>query len=221
MKFEKTFLSYAIIVMTAFMILSVLGSCSNGAEQNKQNNILENTATVPDSRDTRTASGQSVQNNQDAQTAANNSMAQQNQAPAPKKIEMRKGPKGSSYFGFDKNSVESKLADFAESPNSRTALPFELDKVRFANKMANLNFATKQQLNNVSKILAAYYGIKMAIVVTPNDNNTELAEKRAESIKNYLVKKGLPASRFQTKVGTDKSKAGKVELEYIPNVSKK
>ncbi len=116
--------------------------------------------------------------------------------PAPVKEKPRKLHKGSSYFNFAKESSESKVADFVDSPKEKAPQSFPLDKVVFRDNNAKLTKDAKKQLENISKIMAAYYGVKVDLYVHAGGGAKTLAKKRATAIKEYFIKKGLNGQRI-------------------------
>ena len=107
--------------------------------------------------------------------------------PPVKKDKPRKLHKGSSYFSFPKESTESKMADFVDSPLEKAPQSFPLDKIKFADADSKLSREAKKQLENVSKIIAAYYGVKLDLYVHPGAGPKTLAKKRATAIREYFI----------------------------------
>lgn len=118
------------------------------------------------------------------------------QKTPPKKEKPRKLHKGSSYFSFAKESTESKMADFVDSPIEKVPQSFQLDQIKFAKSDSKLSRKAKKQLENVSKIIAAYYGVKLDLYVHPGTGPKTLAKKRATAIREYFIKKGLSGQRI-------------------------
>jgi len=114
------------------------------------------------------------------------------QTPTPKKEVPRKLHKGSSYFSFPKNSPEAQLADFIDSPKEVAPKSFDLESIVFAKNDSKLTKEAKKQLDNVSKVMAAYYGTKYDLYVpTGGGVSKTLAKKRANAVREYFIKKGL------------------------------
>lgn len=134
------------------------------------------------------------------------------QETPPKKEKPRKLHKGSSYFSFPKESTESKMADFVDSPIEKAPQSFQLDQIKFGKSDAKLSRKAKKQLENVSKIIAAYYGVKLDLYVHPGTGPKTLAKKRATAIREYFIKKGLSGQRINI-VGNSEMKGAEGEVE--------
>lgn len=99
--------------------------------------------------------------------------------------------------------IEEALA--AEEPGSKT---IELDHVDFADGSDQLTPLSEYQLNNLVDILNKYPNMIIEIVgqVADTEEAAGLSISRAQSISNYLVGKGINASRLAT--------VGGVQSEY-------
>ncbi|PQJ79901.1 OmpA family protein [Polaribacter porphyrae] len=75
--------------------------------------------------------------------------------------------------------------------------------VYFDTNKANINNKSKQTLDKLAKVFIEFSDTKI-LVVGHTDNtgkeayNLALSEKRAKSVKNYLVSDGIASSRFET-----------------------
>jgi outer membrane protein OmpA-like peptidoglycan-associated protein len=78
------------------------------------------------------------------------------------------------------------------------------DKVLFAIGKADLSAASKANIDKLQALLVKYPDTNIEIQghtdnTGSKDLNLKLSQKRAEAVKNYLVSKGIDASRFTSK----------------------
>ncbi len=75
--------------------------------------------------------------------------------------------------------------------------------INFSTSSANLNFTSKKVLNRLAKFMQKC-GTRSVIINAHTDNvgtpeaNQKLSERRAEAVKNFLVRKGVDAGLLQT-----------------------
>lgn len=127
--------------------------------------------------------------------------------------------------GFIAHKIYEDLnKDFKDDPNvevkpvtvdGQNAINVSLRNVHFAVNSADLSYEDMQKLD---KVIETVRGRDVDILVIghtdstgPEDYNMELSLARANSVRNYMVRKGIPASRIATR--------GKGELEPIADNS--
>jgi len=81
---------------------------------------------------------------------------------------------------------------------------YTLKNVNFASGSAVLTQSSYESLNNLAELLLLKESLKIELAgYTDNvgnpESNMQLSQKRAESVRNYLIKKGVPAERLQAK----------------------
>lgn len=107
------------------------------------------------------------------------------------------------YHGCAIEPVQAKFV--AEQLESKHEITFSDDQVRFDFGKATLSPAFEDQLDQVAKAMLAHPEIKQVEVrgytddVGATDYNLALSERRAEAARDYLVKKGVAASRLTAK----------------------
>lgn len=125
-------------------------------------------------------------------------------------------PKGDTYsvklMSFDQDVVFSDI----EVPNQAGIMAFDyhikyelpetytLDEVYFDTGKATLKPSSYKSLNNLVKVLKANKKLVIEIGghtdnVGSQETNKTLSQKRADSVKKYLISKGISSSQIQTK----------------------
>jgi len=98
--------------------------------------------------------------------------------------------------------VENKLLDFIQSSNPVDETTwFDFDRLLFDTGSSTLQSSSQEQLQNVANILKAYPNVHVKLGgYTDNTGseaaNLKLSGDRAESVKNELVKLGVPESQL-------------------------
>ncbi len=99
---------------------------------------------------------------------------------------------------------KSELArDFGKAVRTETAAAkFDLNNVFFDTGSANLKVESKLELNILAEILKKYETATIEVAghtdnVGNPDSNLSLSDARANSVKNYLIAKGITANRLQ------------------------
>jgi outer membrane protein OmpA-like peptidoglycan-associated protein len=106
---------------------------------------------------------------------------------------------------ISKSGVEAKLLAFIENEAKRSKIAwFDLDRLTFEKGETKPLASSKEQLQNVAKILVAYPRVK-AIIGSHTDNlgaavtNRTLSKARAMFVRRELRQMGVGASRLQAK----------------------
>lgn len=102
------------------------------------------------------------------------------------------------------NGIENKLLGFIEDkskPVDKTTW-FDFDRLLFDTGKSSLQAASEEQLTNIAEIMKAYPQVELKLGgYTDNKGdaaaNKELSQKRAEIVKEMLVKKGIDAKRLE------------------------
>ena len=124
---------------------------------------------------------------------------------APSEFLKKKLPDGVELT-IPSSGVEAKLLVFLEAKTKLTkrARWFDFYRVQFDTGMATLQASSREQLQNVAHILAAYPGVKAVIggytdnVGNPVSNKT-LSQARADAVRLELTRMGVDASHLEAK----------------------
>lgn len=108
-----------------------------------------------------------------------------------------------SALGLKAGSAEAKFAD-GLSKRGVINKTYILDGVQYDTGSANLKASSYGQLNSVVKVLKSYPKVTLELGGHTDargdaGKNQTLSQQRAESVKKYLVQKGIPANRLSTK----------------------
>jgi K(+)-stimulated pyrophosphate-energized sodium pump len=80
---------------------------------------------------------------------------------------------------------------------------FDFDRLTFDSGSATLRPESREQLDNIAAILAAYPNVRINITASTDDvgsreRNLELSQARADSVKTALVARGVSVDRLTT-----------------------
>jgi Cu+-exporting ATPase len=126
-------------------------------------------------------------------------------AGAPDEFLKKKLPNGVELT-IPSSGVEAKLLAFLETkgqPSEKTPW-FDFDRLQFETGEATPRASSREQLQNIAQILAAYPNVK-ATIASYTDNigdsgvNRRLSKARADSIRRKLIKMGVDASRLRAR----------------------
>jgi Ca2+-transporting ATPase len=104
------------------------------------------------------------------------------------------------------SGVEARLLAFLETKAQLTEKTtwFDFDRLQFETGKATPRASSREQLQNIAQILAAYPNVK-ATIASYTDNigdrgvNRRLSKARADSIRRELIRMGVDASRLRAK----------------------
>jgi outer membrane protein OmpA-like peptidoglycan-associated protein len=101
-----------------------------------------------------------------------------------------------------KIGVEAELIAFLGEAEGRTAQAvwFDLDRVRFETGEANLQPSSRDQLQIIARILAAYPNVKTIIAGHPDNIGNAAADRRLSKVRAGSVARAL------TEMGTEESR---------------
>ena len=97
----------------------------------------------------------------------------------------------------------------------------EIGGVQFATGTANINGGARESLSKFSGIVASYPGLRFKVEGHTDNTgsaamNTELSLKRAMTVRDYLIERGVPASSIDvaglglsTPIGDNSTTAGR------------
>jgi len=115
-------------------------------------------------------------------------------------------PPSASDLAFPKGSVEDALVGRldAKADSFSSIVWFELDRVRFAPGDSALAPASREQLQNIARILTAHPGVRAIVVCRPDGAGRRrqdllLAKARAEIVALELKRMGIDPARIEVK----------------------
>jgi len=126
-------------------------------------------------------------------------------AAAPGELLKKKLPNGVELI-FPNSGVEAKLLAFleAEAKPTKRATWFDFDRLQFETGKATPQASSREQLQNIAHLLAAYPSVKVTIAGYTDElgnpgANRGLSQSRADSVRRELIRMGLAASRLGAK----------------------
>lgn len=111
---------------------------------------------------------------------------------------------GNVYLNIPANGVEARLLGVIDGSNTVSHTSWiDFDRVLFDSGSSRLRADSSEQLNNIAAILVAYPNVRLKLAgFTDNvgnaQQNRELSQARAESVKAELVSRGISAERLAT-----------------------
>jgi outer membrane protein OmpA-like peptidoglycan-associated protein len=125
--------------------------------------------------------------------------------------------------------IENKVVEFIEDTGQplEPARWFDFDRLLFATNSATLEPQSQEQLGNIAKILEAYPSVRVKIGgYTDNTGspaaNLKLSQDRATSVRNELVRLGVPGERLEAEgygqehpVADNSTEAGRAQNRRI------
>ena len=180
----------------ALMIVIGFTACQQSTDEGANNQLTNN----------------GIANNQAKKAQQGSEVISQDNSPITVK-KKRKHIRGSSYFDFNRNTTEARLADQLETPSKTQSTRFFLNNVTFNG--ATISKGSSKQINNLAKVLAAYPYKTVALVAHPKGDNME--GKRAEAVQKALTSKGINKKRIpiQKYQGNNPKKNGQIELKVV------
>ncbi|MBS3738326.1 OmpA family protein [Mesohalobacter halotolerans] len=120
------------------------------------------------------------------------------------------GDKAGAYIGNEMDKIASQLQetiDYSELLRAGEGLILEFNSTSdfyFNTGKTNLNYNSKQNLDIIASVLKENPKVHLIIETHTDANgneevNMQLSQERVQSIKDYLVEKGIDASRIKTK----------------------
>jgi len=106
-----------------------------------------------------------------------------------------------SKLGISLNSEEGRFANMLNSGKAKIGSKFTLNKVQFDSGSTNIKASTRAQLDNFVKIMKNFPRLKVRLEGYTDSSgnaakNLTLSKQRAESVKRYLITKGIAGNRL-------------------------